>query len=127
MSDPIGDFSLKHTGTTYARTAEGNLASYANFTGTATGYGQVFGTLILDVPLSEAGATSGSLGWAATAYLDDGTTAGGLGEGTYEQVKGEHKWKVNMVTRVSSGESVRSEGVVSLKTLDYTGKLYALD
>ena len=127
MSDPIGEFSLKHTGTTYVRTPEGNLASYANFTGTATGYGQVFGTLIIDAPLAEAGDTSGVIGWASNAFLEDGTTVGGLGEGTYDQAEGEHKWKISMVVNVSSGERVRSEGEVSLSTLEYTGKLYASD
>ena len=127
MSDPIGEFSLKHTGTTYTKTADGNLASYANFNGNATGYGQVFGTLIIDTPLSDAGATSGSASWAANAFLEDGTTVGGLGEGSYEQAAGEHKWSVSMVVKTSTGESVRSEGEISLETLEYTGKLYAVD
>ena len=127
MSDPIGEFSLNHAGTTYSKTADGELASYANFQGTATGYGQVYGTLILTRPLSEAGSTSGTCTWAAAAFLEDGSTAGGLGEGTWEQNAGEHKWKVNMVTKVSSGETVRSEGEISLETLVYSGKLFAVD
>ena len=127
MSDPIGEFSLNHTGTTYAKDAEGNLASYANFNGTATGYGQVFGTIIVRAPLADAGAKSGAVSWASNAFLEDGTTLGGLGEGTYDQAAGEHVWKINMIVDVSNGDRLRSEGEISLATLEYTGKIYAAD
>ena len=43
MSKQIGEFSLKHSGSTFAKTAEGDLANYANFAGTATEFGAVFG------------------------------------------------------------------------------------
>ncbi len=127
MSDPIGEFSLKHAGTTHAKTPDGELASYSNFSGTASGYGQVFGTLILIRPLVEAGSTSGTCSWAAQAYLEDGSVLGGLGEGSWEQVPNEHIWKISMVTEVSNGDKVRSEGQISLETLEYTGQLFAVD
>jgi hypothetical protein len=127
MSGPIGEFSFKHAGTTYAKTGDGELANYVNFVGTATGYGQVFGTLIGKRPLSEAGDESGAVSWAANAFLEDGSTVGGLGEGTFEKLPNEHIWKISMVTEVSNGDRVRSEGQISLDTLEYTGQLFAVD
>jgi len=35
MSEQLGEFSLKHAGTTYAKAPDGDLASYVNFVGTA--------------------------------------------------------------------------------------------
>ena len=76
MADPIGEFSLKHTGSAYAKTENGELANTSNWQGTATGYGTVFGTLSLSQPLAEAGATSRSCSWAGQGFSEDGTTLG---------------------------------------------------
>ncbi len=55
MSEAIGEFSLKHAGSTYAKNKDGELANYANFSGTADGYGQVFGTLGSALPCPAPG------------------------------------------------------------------------
>ena len=124
MADPIGEFSLGHTGTAYVKTDEG-LTSYASFSGTATGFGQVFGTL--SVPLVAQGDTpeGGPCGWAGQAFLDDGTSLAGVGEGSWAQVAGEHRWKISMKVEISNGDSLRSEGEIDLASLQYSGKMYA--
>ena len=127
MSEQIGEFSLKHTGSTYAKAADGDLAQYANFEGTATGFGTVFGTLVFKNPLSEVGTTSGTCQWAGQAFLDDSTNLGGLGEGTWEQLEGQHKWKINMNVDISDGSKHRSEGEIDLETLSFNGKIFAVD
>jgi hypothetical protein len=127
MSEQIGEFSLTHAGSTYAKTPEGELANYANFSGTATGFGAVFGTLKFQNPLSDMGAKSGECTWSGQAFLDDGTSLGGFGEGTWEQVGDQNKWSVTMNVQVSDGSTHRSEGEIDLATLAFTGKLYSAD
>ena len=127
MSEQIGEFSLKHAGSTYAKTLEGELANYANFTGTASGYGAVFGTLKFQNPLSDVGSGSGTCTWSGQAFLDDGTSVGGFGEGTWQQIGNENKWTVNMNVEVSDGSRHRSEGEIDLATLSFTGKMFSVD
>jgi hypothetical protein len=127
MSEQIGEFSLKHAGSTYAKTPEGELANYANFTGTVSGFGAVFGTLKFQTPLSEVGAGSGTCTWSGQAFLDDGTSAGGFGEGTWEQIGNENRWAVHVNVEVSDGTRHRSEGESDLATLAFTGKMFSVD
>ena len=124
MSDPVGEFSLKHTGSAYGKTEDGSIAAYANWEGTATGYGAVFGTLNVTTPLAEAGATSGSCTWAGQGFPEDGTTLGALGEGTWKKLEGQHRWTVSMEIEVSNGDRIRSEGEIDLETRTYTGKIF---
>ena len=122
MADPAGEFSLRHQGTTYLKSGDG-LDSYANFVGTATGFGSVFGTLKVTNPLSGPVATSGPCTWSSQAFLDDGTTVTGHGEGSYEQQAGDHRWQISMQIQISDGSSLRSEGEIDLTTLEFTGKI----
>jgi hypothetical protein len=126
MAESLGEFSLAHTGTAYVKTDDG-LTSYASFSGPATGFGSVFGTL--NIPLVAKGDTpsGGSVGWAGQGFLDDGTSVAGLGEGTWEQVAGEHRWKISMIVEISNGDRLRSEGEIDLATLKYHGQMYAAD
>ena len=48
----------------------------------------------------------------------------GIGEGTWAQVIGEHRWEISMQVQVSNGDRVRSEGVIDLETLTYKGELF---
>jgi hypothetical protein len=123
MSDPIGEFSLEHKGTTYIKTDE-SLDSYANFAGTATGYGSVFGTLKVSNPLTGSIPTTGDCTWSSQAFLEDGTTMTGFGEGTFDQQTGQHHWKITLNIQVSNGDSLRSEGEIDLATLLYKGAMY---
>ncbi len=123
MSDPVGEFTLEHKGTTYLKSDDG-LDSYANFAGTATGYGSVFGTLKVSNPLSGTVPTSGACTWTSQAFLEDGTTVTAYGEGTFEQEAGQHKWKINLTIQISNGDSLRSEGEIDLETLIFSGAMF---
>ena len=123
MSDPIGEFTLEHKGTTYIKTDEG-IDNYSNFMGTATGYGTVMGTLKVSNPLTGTLPTAGPCTWSSQAFLEDGTMMSGFGEGTFEQLPGQQKWKINLKVDVSDGGSVRSEGEIDLGTLIYSGALF---
>jgi hypothetical protein len=116
-----GEFSLDYRGTTYIKTDQG-IDSYANFMGTATGYGTVAGTLKVSNPLSGPISTSGPCSWSSQAFLDDGTTVTAHGEGSYEQLAGEQKWVVSMDIEDSNGSKLHSEGQISLDTLNFSGK-----
>jgi hypothetical protein len=123
MSDPIGEFTLEHKGTTYIKTDEG-IDNYNNFMGTATEFGTVMGTLKVSNPLTGSLPTAGPCTWSSQAFLEDGTTMSGFGEGTFEQLPGQQKWKINLKVDVSDGGSVRSEGEIDLGTLIYSGALF---
>ena len=123
MSDSVGEFSLEHKGTTYIKTDE-SLDSYANFAGTATGYGSVFGTLKVSNPLAGSIPTSGDCTWSSQAFLEDGTTVTGFGEGTFDQQPGQHQWKITLNIQISNGDSLRSEGEIDLATLLFKGAMY---
>ena len=127
MAEELGEFSLKHAGNTYAKAQDGEIENSINFEGTASGFGTVFGTLGTKTPASEMGATGGSCTWIGQAFPDDKTTLGGVGEGTWEQIEGEHKWKVSMDVNLSNGDKHHSEGVIDLETLMFTGKIYSVD
>ena len=128
MAEQIGEFSLTHAGSTYAVTPDGEIANYANFSGTATGFGAVFGTLKTQNPLSDMGARSGTCTWVGQAFLDDGTTLGGSGQGTWEQIGDDgHKWSVTMDVDISDGSKHHSVGEIDLATLGFTGKIYLAD
>ena len=116
-----GDFSLEHRGTTYIKTDDG-LDSYANFMGTATGYGTVAGTLKVSNPLSGSIPTSGSCSWSSQAFLEDGSTVTSFGEGEFEQHSGQQKWSISLDIQISNGDRLHSEGEINLATLVFSGK-----
>ena len=116
-----GEFSLEHRGTTYIKTDDA-LDSYANFMGTATGFGTVAGTLKVSNPLSGPVATSGPCSWSSQAFLEDGTTVTAHGEGSYEQLSATQKWAISLDIEISNGDKLRSEGEVALDTLIFSGK-----
>jgi hypothetical protein len=124
MSDPIGEFSLQHTGNTYGTNSAGDMTSSANFQGEASGFGMVWGTLVSSNPLSETNATSGEVQWVGEAFLEDGSVLGGIGKGTWEKPENEHRWNLVMHIDLSDGEKQRSEGSIDLETLIFTGKIY---
>ena len=124
MAEPVGTFDMKSTGVSFNTTADGQLQQTSDFEGTATGFGAVFGTLVITQSLAEAGATSGPCAWVGKALLDDNSILGGIGTGTYEQIGSEAKFKISMNLDVSDGSKLRSEGVVDHPSRSYTGQLY---
>ena len=97
----------------------GLVVASSHWEGAATGFGAVFGTL--SVPL-EGGATGGPCTWLGQAFLDDGTWVTGVGEGTWQQVEGEHRWKFSFpAIEISNGDRIRSEGEIDLETRVFAG------
>ena len=125
MADPVGEFSFKHTGNMLAKTDDGQVSINANWEGEATGYGGVFGTLNITQPLDDFNNKSGKCSWVGQGFLDDGTTVGGLGEGTWEQqTEGQHKWVIKMDIAVSNGDRIHTEGEIDLAARTFEGKIY---
>ena len=61
---------------------------------------------------------------AGKALLDDNSILGGIGEGTWEQIGSEARFKVSMILNISNGEKLRSEGVIDHGARSYSGALY---
>jgi hypothetical protein len=121
MSNGGGVFSFKHTGNVYGKTDDGELATYSSWEGAGTGYPTAFGTLSLTQTLADAGATLGACTWAGQGFLEDGTTVGALGEGTWKQLEGQHTWKIELDIAISNGERHRLVGEIDLASLTFTG------
>ena len=124
MAEPVGEFNLKSTGNSFNRTSDGQLEQTSDFEGEATGFGAVFGTLIITQPLAEASQTKSSCTWVGKALLADNSIVGGIGDGTIEQVGNDAKWQVSLLVHISDGSKLRSEGVVDHGARTYTGHLY---
>jgi len=123
MSSPVGEFAHRHSGSSYATAADGSIIATSNWEGTATGFGAVFGTL--SVPITEGGATSGTCTWIGQAFPPDGAWVTGIGDGTWEEVDGRHRWRMSFPKlQISSGESLRCEGELDLATRTFTGQMF---
>ena len=115
MSKEIGEFSLKSTTWTMS---EGGLS--ANFEGTATGFGEVIGTLSGS---GDPGAEFGSCNWVAGGFLDDGTQVQALGAGTWNSI-GKHRWQIRMTLGISDGRTIVADGSLDLPTRTFSGKIF---
>ncbi len=115
-----GEFSFKATSVAYVLTEDGGGANHLDLDGTATGYGEVLGTLSLfgDGPMAQSGPAS----WVGTAYLDNGDLVESTGAGFFEKV-GKHKWRVRSIMRGSTGAVFVTDGVISLKGRTYKGTM----
>jgi hypothetical protein len=116
----IGEYSLKITSTTVRMGPAGSTLLEGNCAGPATGFGTVLGTGTFVVG---PGGKSGTFGWTAVAYLDDGGFITGNGQGTYES-SGMHRWRTAGYIVLSNGRTVESEGELRLEDLSWTGKLF---
>ena len=125
MSDQ-SEFSYKMTGLSYTANDNEEITSSSDWEGTATGFGAVFGTLIVTFPLAEANAPTGVCTWVGGATPDDGTVLGTIGEGTWQRPEGEHKWNIALTAKVSNGDRLRGQGVVDLATRSFTGTFEAV-
>ena len=123
MADPIGEFSLKHVGSAYAKNDAGIVTCYVNYEGEATGFGTVFGTMTF--PLPEGGATSGTCTWTGQGFPPDRAWVSGSGEGTWEQIEGRYAWKVTLpAIENSDGSRIRSEGEIDLDARTFQGLMH---
>jgi len=118
------EFSFKATSVAYAMTEDGGGANYIDLDGTATGFGEVLGTLTLygDAPMAQ----SGPCAWVGTAYLDNGDIVESTGSGFFERA-GKHKWRVRAIMRGSTGNVWLTDGFISLKGRAYKGTMTLCD
>jgi len=121
ISDTAGEFGFSVTSTTYERQSGGGVNVCINIEGTATGFGQVNGTLTLIVP--GPGATSGPATYAGASFQDSGEVIGANGEGCWNQIAGEQKWRVRGLNLTSNGGVVLSDGTIDLATRAYNGTI----
>ena len=127
MADSIGEYSFKNTGTVLSKTADGQIQQVSTYEGSGTGFPVVLGSLIFTIPLSEAGANSGSCSWVGRAVLEDGSFVAGLAEGTWERIGDELRGNVSLVHEVSDGRKIRTEGVLDHTARTFGGQMYAVD
>lgn len=119
-----GEFSFKATSVAYVMTEDGGGANHLDLDGTASGYGEVLGTLSLfgDGPMAQSGPAS----WVGTAYLENGDIIESTGSGFFER-SGKHKWRVRSIMRGSTGLVCLTDGVISLKGRTYKGTMTLFD
>ena len=115
MSKEIGDFSLKATSFTV-----GDDSMSANFEGTATGFGDVVGTL---TARGEPGAEFGTCSWRSASFLENGDSSQAAGEGTWQKI-GKHRFQIRFTHAISDGRTVLSDGVVDVASRSFNGKLF---
>jgi hypothetical protein len=123
MTDSIGEFAFHHTGNALVKNDDGVVVAYANYEGTATGFGTVMGTVAF--PLPESGATSGTCSWTGQGFPPDNPWTTSSGEGTWEQVEGKYAWKISIpVIEISDGTRLRSEGELDLEAKTFNGQMF---
>ena len=127
MAEKLGSFESKMAGFSFTKTADGQIQTTASYQGTAEGFGAVFGTLTMTQPLAEAGATSGTVTYVGKALLEDNSILGGIGEGTWQQVGNEAKFKMSLLIDISDGTQLRSEGVIDNVEMTLNGDNYSVD
>jgi hypothetical protein len=119
LGKQITEFTLKATSLTYSAEPGGSLSVQANVEGTATGFGAVLGTMTT----TSANGKSGTWRWCGAAYLENGETLTGNGQGTFDS-SGPHKWRTTGIQRLSDGRVTAIEGEITLATRTWSGKLY---
>lgn len=116
----IGEFSFKAVTIKYSPGPAGSVLVEANWEGTATGFGAVFAT-----STHVGGPKGGSFNWCAGAYLDNGDSLTGLGQGTYESI-GKHRWRTEGIYHISDGRSTRGEGEIDLASRSWKGTIHEM-
>ncbi len=114
----IGEFSFKFTTLTNSPGPAGSIFNQFTWEGTATGFGAVFSTTT-----SVGGAKSGTFSECGTAYLDNGDSLTGIGQGTYESI-GKNRWKTADIVQISDGRRLAKEGEVDLASRSWKGTVY---
>ena len=127
MADQTGEYNLKYSGTVVNKTADGQVQQLMTYEGAGSGVPVILGSLIFTMPLSEAGANSGSCSWAGRGVLDDGTLAAGLAEGTWERIGKELRANVSLVHEVSNGQKIRYKCLRHFNARTFNGQMYAID
>ena len=119
LGKQVGEFSLKATTFTVTPGPAGSVLVQANCEGPATGFGTVLGTLTA----ASAGQKNGTWSWCAAAYLDNGDSVTGNGQGTFESV-GPNRWRTQGVAHLADGRTLVSEGEIALAARTWSGKIF---
>ena len=114
----IGEFSFKFITSTNSPGPAGSVLTQFSWEGTATGFGAVFTTTT-----SVGGAKGGTFSECGTAYLDNGDSHSGIGQGTYES-NGKNRWRTVDFIQISDGRRIAKEGEVDLASRSWKGTLF---
>ncbi|MGH7966498.1 MAG: hypothetical protein ACRERD_32510 [Candidatus Binatia bacterium] len=115
----LGEFSFKVTSMTLIPGPGASVLTQANFEGTATS----FGTAARTATFVTAGAKSGTYSVYGVAYLDNGASGTGIGQGTFES-SGHHKWRTQEFIPISDGRTLDMRGEIDLAARSWTGKMF---
>jgi hypothetical protein len=69
------------------------------------------------------GTKSGTFSVCAAAFLENGDSLTGNGQGTFESI-GRHKWHTQEFIDISDGRSFAVEGEIDLAMRSWTGKIF---
>ena len=116
----IGEFSFKFITSTNSPGPAGSVLTQFSWEGTATGFGAVFTTTT-----SVGGAKGGTFSECGTAYLDNGDSHSGIGQGTYESIA-KHGWRTQSYMQLSDGRRIRGEGEMNLASRSWKGTLFEM-
>jgi len=104
-------------------TAERNGIVHANIEGHAAG----FDTLIGTATLKSWQGGFGGMRFVATAFGDEGSQAGTVGEGHYMRIGKEHRFRVRGIIRSDDAGLVLTDGTFDVLAHSYSGTVYEWD
>ncbi len=116
LGKELGSYELKQSRLGYS---EDGSTITADYDGTATGFGTVLGSLILQVT---PGSTQGTCSWRGQSFQDNGDRSVAKGEGTWEDC-GTNQWRIRLLVNSSDGQTFGTDGVLDLASRSLKGKL----
>jgi hypothetical protein len=96
--------------------SDGEVIATINIEGTAEGFGTVLGTL----RCHGAGTPAGTYEFLAVSFPEAGEQVIGRGNGEWRQVAPD-RWENSQTTVLSSGQTVKGEGVFDLPNRTWSG------
>ena len=121
IGEASGEFNNSVISSTFERLEGGSSQVVINIEGTGSALGQTNGTLILRIPAPGAPAGAGS--FTGAAFQDNGEVIGLTGEGCWEKLDGEQKWRVRGINMASNGQVLLSDGTLDLATRSFAGTI----
>ena len=112
IGEVSGEFNNSVISSTFERLDGGGSQVVINVEGTGSALGQTNGTLTMRVPIPGAAAGSGS--FTGAAFQESGEVVGLTGEGCWEQLDGEQKWRIRGINMASNGQVLLSDGTLDL-------------
>jgi hypothetical protein len=112
------DFSFNWNTITFSE-SQGDVIATINIEGTAEGFGTVLGTLTV----RGAGTPSGTYEMLAVSFPEEGEQVIGRGTGDWRQVAAD-RWESNQTTALSTGDSIKGEGIFDLPNRTWSGSFH---